>query len=286
MFDDPEVIRTINSETHPVWFVFNETGFPSHLPVFEGCRTGFDLPWVRTNCAQWILTDPCGEKMYYWSAENYYRQMVATGRASFSPDAFYLALIRYRQWGEDLGKRERQKLEDLLAHHRAEATIPFREPRFYTACVISDILGGTGLDWLSYMTMLRPPGPGEPDLVVPGVRNAAIHAIGDLLTNLTPLDPLAVEAVHVVGSRKARNGEIAEEDTRIEKENPFPIFILQRAAEGLMMLTGGNREDSDLIKAASRWWLENASNPNYRVEYPSDLRLRHYTRNPTLLESA
>lgn len=136
----------------------------------------------------------------------------------------------------------RVRIERELERAFQIASLPFREPRFFTACVICDILP---YEWFTYIEMLRPVPEGEHDPVAPGVRNAAIHAIGDLLVNDRPLERLAAEGLErrfrkfcIVQGRDSRKKPSFHQQTDGDTGRRIPYLILHRAAEALEILTG------------------------------------------------
>lgn len=64
MLNEPGTIRLVNEETVPVSFIYNDSSFPAQLPALQSCKKGLELPWLRTNCAQWMLVDLNGEYVY------------------------------------------------------------------------------------------------------------------------------------------------------------------------------------------------------------------------------
>lgn len=62
----------------------------------------------------------------------------------------------------------------------------------WTAMYVSDYVDPG--HWASFQYKLRHP-QGGPDSLAPGIRNAALHALGDLLINDAPLSPVAAMCV-------------------------------------------------------------------------------------------
>lgn len=276
MLNDPDVILTINEETHPVWFVYTETGFPD-IPVLRSCKPGMELPWIRTNCAQWLLTDARGERLYAWSAA---RAFYEHGKEGYSSDFLLEGLRRHQRIQQAHSLDERTEIENELAHVQEISTLFMREPRNYTAHVICDVLP---FEWFDYVNMIRPPLADAHDPVVPGVRNAAIHAIGELLIDDTPLSPLAAEKVSgrfaFWCGLRGIDSEEAARSCRPEGglHAGIPYLIRRRAAEALEILTASNwrNQPGDIVEIALHWYAENRHDSRFRIEYSSDPQLRY-----------
>jgi len=274
MLNQPDVIQTINQETHPFAFFYNDSGFPMELPGLTAYTKSLDQPWMIANCAQWLLLNSDGDEVYGWSVDGMYYKMIGLGPQSdwFGPNRLTLALDLWRRARQAASDQELTQVKEDLQQVMHLSSLPLREPRFYTSYVICD---GLSWDWHTYISMLRPPASGDDDRVVPGIRNAITHAIGNLLLDDTPLEPLAVSAFTAEGARRCLKSGLDPEDNRIEPGNPFPRFIRRRAAEGLAILTNADWPHADIVRVATDWWAKHADDPEYRVERSSDPKLRH-----------
>ena len=160
-----------------------------------------------------------------------------------------------------------RKLEQELEQVLEEGfLVRFSDLRLYTSIMLLDF-GPT--KWRNIMEILLPPdGEDSAPVVAPGIREAVIRSLGDVLAEDRPLNPALAEiwlGLHKVTTR-------GEEDLASKWAPggiPMPTEVQRRAALAINELVGsGWREDDpDLIARAQAWWMEHRDDPAYWVPF-------------------
>lgn len=286
MLNQPGMIEMINQETCPVWINYSKEGFPDDLPAFS-IHKGTTLPWFRLNAGHLYLCDGKCERIFSGCFELIPDRVFLGNKYAFTSDRLKRGIKRFKKMQElkrnaDSDPEAGQalaKLEEDLDNWLKQAALPFIEPRVWTALIICDYMQAN--PWSEFMLRLRHPGPGSADHLAAGVRNASIHALGDLLTNQRPLTPEASDVLEPFYNQWVRNAPgktLLSENVHInhhEAKSPIPYEIRRRAANTLKIALGFDWQSDDMVDLASRWYLENRNNSQYRIEWSTDPKLRY-----------
>ena len=239
VFDPPEVIRLVNDRTVPFPIIYTEDGFPTHLSALRDYATGLTVPWPRLNFAHFVLLDGRGTVVFGNTFANVPEHFL-TGRQTYAVlEDLHRILDRYERWvsiargdpSNPVSNAERNRLARELREVREKSGLLLREPRLWTALILTDFVR----DWAGVMALLEPG-----DRLAPGIRNAAIRALGDLLLNPKPLSSLAnrVLNTHLEARKKDTDApEIAGPFPGVENPAGLPPIIVAKAAEALDPLT-------------------------------------------------
>lgn len=294
----PELIEVVNRETVPVWLNYSDTGFP-RLPAFANHHRN-ELPWFRLNVAHVVMMDGYGQRLYGGGHEILtvrtlgQRELIYGQSFDDNPLPIPLvvaALDRFHEHqrllkaaADDASVRpELQACEKRLSEWYRSAYLPQVEPRLWTATIMSDFIGPN--PWRLFVERFRHPGPGKPENLVPGVRNAALHGFAAVAYDTSPLLPLAQQVMDAWYATWA-SGNVddpavlaAAKFAAAHPNSPIPYAVRYRAAKGVESTAGvqifQGGEEEDVVATFQRWYDQAKDDPQYRVVWPDDPSQRY-----------
>lgn len=246
----------INRETCPVRIDITDRGFPEGIPVLRWHERALaDSPWIRRRFGHFVLIDPWDEELF---------------------DIAY-------------GTQGIEALEGKIAkfHEQVPQLSAVREPRPKPpAADRSEVLPEkfrTGPLWLPFMTCYELSFDhwlqvidviADRDKVAPGVSNATIHALGDLVTSAqAPYTLVQCHNISMCASAIARR--------RVGENPPTPSSdgwnVQQRAACALIHIAklSIRPEAPDFFDQVRSWWTTHHDDPEFRIEWSANPDLKY-----------
>ena len=284
LLNRPEIIAKINDRTVPVMVNATDTGFPQGIPALAKWAAAYRTnPFIHMTFSHFVLMDAAGEKVYGVSSCQF-AELVGPGVYHGSADDLKAYVDRY--WtmkslrervesGEHSAAEELARREKELAQHIDWRTQCTQDQRLITARYLLD-WGAS--KWTNIMGVLLSSKPGTPKGYGPGVREAVVHALGEILVDDSPFRPLAKTHLDLIysqllpGEREQIHAGIIASGTvkRVEgiatKMLPVPNSLRFKAAWSLRQLTGQKwKYDRTLIASARDWWTQHQSDPAWAI---------------------
>jgi hypothetical protein len=251
----------INRETIPVRIDITDRSFPEGIPALRWHERALARsPWIRRRFGHWVLLDPWDEELVD----------VAYGAPGIGQLEGKIAAFRERV----------PELRTVREPSRKPAVDDLSEPmpeRFKTGPLWLPFMTAYELSfdhWLEVVDTIA-----DRDKVAPGVRNAAIHALGEFVSyDEAPYDLKTCRDINCAVSAAALR-PITENPAT---PSPDEWDIQQRAACALIRIASLPipPEADDAVDQVREWWAAHRDDSAFRIEWSQDPSLRYAFLRP------